>query len=75
VKELPLIKLGGEKYITYAGIISNLGWITLVLFILLLLWLFMFIREYWMYLHALRYITEQQLEKAGFLTKRKGVRR
>jgi hypothetical protein len=75
VKELPLIKLGGEKYITYAGIIRNLGWIALALPILLLLWLFMFIREYWMYLHALRHITEQQLEKAGFLTKRKGVRR
>jgi hypothetical protein len=73
VKELPLIKLGGEKYITYAGIIRNLGWIALALPISLLLWLFMFIREYWMYLHALRHITEQQLEKAGFLTKRKGA--
>ncbi len=73
ITELPLIRLGGEASITYAEIMRNLGWITLILLVLLLLWLFMFIREYWMYLQALRHITERQFIKAGFLAKRKGV--
>ncbi|OGI15048.1 MAG: hypothetical protein A3E38_03230 [Candidatus Moranbacteria bacterium RIFCSPHIGHO2_12_FULL_54_9] len=75
VTELPLISIGGGAFITYAEIIRNLGWITLTLLVLLLLWLFLFVREYGMSLHAVRHITEQQLKKAGFLTKRKGVAR
>ncbi len=75
VTEVPLISLGGGVFITYADIIRNLGWITLTLCVLLLLGLFIFMREYGVYLSALRHITEQQLKKAGFLTKRKGVMR
>ena len=67
------MRFGGGTIITYAEIVRNLGWISLLLSVLLLLWLFLFIREYELYLHALRRITEQQLEKAGFFSKRKGV--
>lgn len=73
VVEAPLFDLSGNVSITYAGIVRNLGWITLTLLILLLLWLIMFMREYGMYLHAIRHITEEHLRKAGFMTKRKGV--
>lgn len=73
VVEAPLFDLSGNVSITYAGIVRNLGWITLTLLILLLLWLLMFIREYGMYLQAIRHITEEHLRKAGFITKRRGV--
>ena len=73
VTELPLISLGGGLFLSYAEIMRNLGWIVLVLLALLLLWLFLFLREYGMSLYALRHIAEQQLKKAGFLTKRKGA--
>lgn len=70
---LPLFDLGGGTLITYAGVTRNLGWISLTLLVSLLLWLFMFIREYGMYLHALRHITEKHLGRSGFVPKRKGV--
>lgn len=73
IVELPLIHLGGGLVITYPEIIRNLGWITLALLVLLLLWLFLFIREYALSLHALRHITEKNLRKAGLLAKRKGA--
>jgi hypothetical protein len=72
ILETPLISLGGTAFITFAEIAHNLGWITLTLLTLLLLWSHMFLREYSFYLHALRHITEQHLKNAGFLTKRKG---
>lgn len=68
---LPLISLGGGAFITYAEIMRNLGWITLTLLVLFLVWLYMFLREYGLYLHAIRHITEWSLGKAGFMTKRK----
>ncbi|MEI8096617.1 MAG: hypothetical protein WCG73_00765 [Candidatus Moraniibacteriota bacterium] len=73
VMEVPLISLGGGAFVTYAEIVQNMGWIVLALLILLLLWIFMFMREYGLYLHALRHITEQHLMNAGFMTRRKGV--
>lgn len=71
--ESPLIQLGGGLVITYPEVIRYLGWITFTLLGLLLLWLLLFMREYGMYLQAVRHITERHLRKAGFLTKRKGA--
>ncbi|MBI2439169.1 MAG: hypothetical protein HYV45_01005 [Candidatus Moranbacteria bacterium] len=74
--ELPLVQLGGGVTISYAEIMHQFGWISLLLLLSFLLWIFMFLREYWMYLHAFRHVAEEQLKKAGFLTrKRKGVAR
>lgn len=73
VIDLPLLSLGGEAFITYAEIVHNIGWIVLTLLVFLLLWLFLFMREYGLYLHALRHITEQHLMNAGLMTRRKGV--
>lgn len=73
VTEIPLLRFGGGTVITYEEIVRNLGWVTLFLLVLLLLWSFLFVREYWMYLHAVRHITERHLEKAGLMTKRKEV--
>lgn len=71
--ESPLIQLGGGLVVTYPEVIRYLGWVTLTLLVLLLLWLLLFMREYGMYLQAARHITERHLRKAGFLTKRKGA--
>lgn len=71
VLDVPLLDLGGGTVITYAEIVRNLGWIALILFALLSLWLFLFMREYGMYLQALRHIAERQLMNAGFITKRR----
>jgi len=73
VVDLPLISLGGGAFITYAEIVHNTGWIVLTLLILLLLWFFLFMREYGMYLQSLRHVTERHLMNAGLMTRRKGV--
>jgi hypothetical protein len=73
VAALPILQLGGGTTITYAELMRNLGWVTFFLIIFLLLWLLMFIREYKLYLQAVRHIAEQQLERAGFFSKRRGV--
>ena len=74
VAEAPLFDLGSNgTVITYAQVTRNLGWIVIVLLISLLLWSFMFIREYGMYLQAIRHIAGERLRKAGFITKRRGV--
>lgn len=71
VVDVPILNLGGGTIVTYAEVTRNIGWITLTLLVLLLFWLFLFMREYGMYLRALRHIAEQQLMNAGFITKRR----
>jgi len=77
VLEKLLLNLGGGILISYPELLSNLGLIASILILLLLLWLILFSREYWLYLHALRHITEKHLKKIGLfgLGKRKGVSR
>lgn len=71
----PLINLGGGIIITRSELLSKIGTISLFLFICLLFWLFIFSREYWLYLHSLRHITEKHLARIGLfgIIKRKGV--
>ena len=66
VAPLPILQLGGGVAVTLPQLVAFSGWIALILLSLLFLWLFLFIREYWMYLHAWRHITEQQLIRLGF---------
>jgi len=71
----PLVDLGAGVIVTYPELLSKLGTLSLFLLLLLLLWIILFAREYWMYLHALRHVTERGLERLGMLgiKKRKGV--
>jgi len=71
----PLIDLGAGVIVTYPELLSRLGTISFYSLLFLLLWLILFAREYWMYLHALRHVTERGLERLGMLgiKKRKGV--
>ena len=72
VLEKLLLNLGGGILISYPELLSNLGLIASILILLLLLWLILFSREYWLYLHALRHITERHLEKIGLFGPKKG---
>lgn len=75
VLELPILNLGGGFVLTYPRLLSMMGTASILLLLLVLLWLFLFSREYWLYLHSLRHITERNLEKMGFFSpkSRKGV--
>jgi hypothetical protein len=71
VTSSPAINLGGGFAVTYPELLSQLGTISLWLLLLLLIWLFLFSREYWLYLHALRHITEKNLQKLGLISLKK----
>lgn len=72
---LPIFDLGSGVIITYADILSGLGTIAFSLLFLLCVWLALFGREYWLYVHSLRHITERHLRQFGFWGERKGVRK
>ncbi|MEI7891189.1 MAG: Ig-like domain-containing protein [bacterium] len=71
IEQLPMINLGGGFVITYPYLLSKIGTIAIWLLLLLLIWIFLFSREYWLYLHALRHITEKNLEKLGLISLKK----
>ncbi|MEI8343874.1 MAG: Ig-like domain-containing protein [Candidatus Moraniibacteriota bacterium] len=75
IKSIPVIMLGGGFVLTYPEILSNLGNISLLFLALLFIWLFFLSREYWLYLHALRNITEKNLSKVGMIVMKKKNKR
>ena len=75
ITRAPFLYLGAGTFITYQQLLSDMGTTSLILLLLLLVWLFLFSREYWLSIHALRQITEKSFSKMGFvpMKKRKGV--
>ena len=75
VLPVPFLNLGGGTVMTYPDFLSRLGMISLWLVGSLIVWLLVFMREYWLYLHAWRHISERSLDRLGLfgLSKRKGV--
>lgn len=69
VNEFPLIGLASGGSLTYADVIDSLGWIVFFFLLLLFLWLFLFIREFALYLQGDGEVTEFDLERAGFIRK------
>ena len=69
IQELPLIRLSSGDTVSYADLIRHLGWITFAFFILFLIWLSLFIREFALYLQGDREVTEYDLKRAGFIRK------
>ncbi len=65
----------GNREVSYAEAASYIGTFFFLLLFLFLFFLLLFIREYWLYLHSLRAITERQLARLGFLGTRRGVTR
>lgn len=72
LKGLPLLNIAGRE-VSYAEAASYIGMLFFSLLLLFLLFLLLFIREYWLYLHSLRAVTERQLARFGFFGYRKGV--
>lgn len=73
VVPLPILSPGGGFVIMYAEFLSRIGAIAFLLLFLLLLWVFVFSREYMLYLRAFRHITERNLARAGFFGNGKGL--
>ena len=74
VRAWPLIDFGGGAIITYQEVASYLGTAFFSLLSLFFLLLLFFVREYWLYIHAIRSVTEQSLKKLGVIAaSRKGV--
>lgn len=74
IRAWPLIRFGEHAEVTYFEVASLLGTIFFLLLSLLILFMLLFVREYWLYMHHIRHVTERNLEKMGFISpKRKGV--
>lgn len=73
LEPLPFLYLGGSGIITYSEAANFLGWILFGLLTLLILFFFVLAREYWLYLHGFRHITERELRRFGLIAWRKGV--
>ena len=75
VLPLPVLNFGGGVVATYPELLSQTGTVALWLLFALTVWLFLFSREYWLYLHAFKHITENNLARTGLFgeRKRKGV--
>lgn len=72
LKGLPFLHLG-NRTISYSEAASYIGIIFFSLLFAFLLTLLLFVREYWLYLHSLRYITGRHLARFGFFGTRKEV--
>lgn len=76
VTALPFLYTGNEQVITYAEVAHFLGWILFTVLTLFTLFFLFLLREYWLYLHGLRHITERELTRLGLISPlRKGVRK
>lgn len=73
LEPLPFLYLGDRGIITYGEAASALGWILFGILTLLILFFFVLVREYWLYLHGIRHITERELRRFGLIAWRKGV--
>jgi hypothetical protein len=71
LKEAPLINLGGGIAITAYQIMDNLLWVILWLLILLLIFLILLSIEHWISQGAIIQITENVLNKNGFIIRKK----
>lgn len=72
---LPLLYLGDHGIITYGETASFLGWILFGSLTLLAIFFLFFLREYWLYLHGIRHITERELRRFGLIAFGKEVRK
>jgi hypothetical protein len=73
IRSWPLIRFGENAEVTYFEVASFFGTIFFLLLSLFLFLLLLFVREYWLYLHHIRHVTERNFGKMGFISSRKGV--
>jgi hypothetical protein len=74
IRAWPLIRFGENAEVTYYEVASFIGTIFFLLLSLFILFLLLFVREYWLYIHHVRHVTERNLMSIGLISpKRKGV--
>lgn len=69
VTALPFISIGGLEVITYDEAMRGLGWSIILLMTFFLFWIFLFLREFFLYLQGDGHITEWDLKRAGYFDK------
>lgn len=67
IKEKPVFNLGGGLIITYPVIVSSLGTLSLAFLIILMIFLLLLAREYWLSRKALLGVDEDELKRDGFI--------
>lgn len=67
IRAWPLLRLGGGTEVTYPEAASFIGTVSLALLSFFVLLLLLFVREYWLYLHHLRFVSERHLDRLGFI--------
>ncbi|NTV40960.1 MAG: hypothetical protein HGA61_01675 [Candidatus Moranbacteria bacterium] len=73
--DMPVVNLGGGILISYQKLIAYLGWILIISLILLVIFGFMFLMEYYFFRKAISTVDEKGLVKTGMIQGRKGVLR
>ena len=68
IKEKPVFNLGGGLIITYPVIVSSLGTLSLAFLLILLIFLLLLAREYWLSLKAVIEVDEKELGRDGFIS-------
>lgn len=69
----PVARLDNGGVITYTEVAHTIGWFLLGMVTLFFLWILLFAREYWYFVHSVRRVTERHLERLGFFGQGKGV--
>lgn len=68
LKDRPIIKIGAGTIITYAEVVSHMGWVSIFCILLLVLIAMLTSWEHHLYKKSLFHITEKFLKQKGFIT-------
>jgi len=68
LREKPIVNLGGGLIITYPMVISILGYVLIFCLLLLLIFLALLAREYWLAHQAQLQIDEEELAREGYIS-------
>jgi hypothetical protein len=69
IRSLPVIKLSGNRDITYDEFMWNLGWMSFIVLATVLLWLFFVFYEYWLFMKGKLYVDEYSFRHSGYFSR------
>lgn len=67
MKEKPVIELSSNWSLTYAELLSNLGWAAVILIAILFVFFGLLAFEYHLSQYAVLQVTENELKKEGYI--------
>jgi hypothetical protein len=73
IKDLPFTGLSGGVLLMNENLVSNLGWVMLILLVMLVVFLLLLWIEHGLYMHALGNVVDDDLDRKGMISKRKEV--